>query len=61
MHGRVRMDDPPPPRHRRRYRVEIVEYLDDEETARETLAVTARMAEDVRRRRADSERLGRVG
>lgn len=55
------MDDPPTPRHRRRYRIEIVEYLDDEETVRETHTVTARMAEDVRRRLADSERLGRVG
>lgn len=56
MHGLGDMDDPPPPRHRRRYRVEIVEYLDDEETARETHAVTARMAEDVRRRLAAPER-----
>jgi len=43
------MDDPPTPRHRRRYRIEIVEYLDDEETVRETHTVTARRLDDVRR------------
>lgn len=46
---------PSPPRHRRRYRVEIVEYLDDDEAARETHAATASMVEDIRRRLADPE------
>ena len=43
------MADHPRPRHRRRYRVEIVEYLDDEEAARETHAVSAERLEHIRR------------
>lgn len=50
-------DDPihTPPRHRRRYRVEIVEYLDDDESARETHAASAAAVEDIRRRLAQTE------
>lgn len=46
---------PSPPRHRRRYRVEIVEYLDDDEATRETHAATAAAVEDIRRRLAQTE------
>ena len=46
---------PSPPRHRRRYRVEIVEYLDDDEATRETHAATAAAVEDIRRRLAKPE------
>lgn len=46
---------PSPPRHRRRYRVEIVEYLDDDEATRETHAATAAQVEDVRKRLAQED------
>lgn len=48
-------DIPSPPRHRRRYRVEIVEYLDDDEATRETHVATAAQVEDVRKRLAREE------
>lgn len=46
---------PHTPRHRRRYRVEIVEYLDDDEAARETHAASAAAVEDIRRRLEQTE------
>lgn len=48
-------DIPPPTRYRRRYSIEIVEYLDDNETTRETHAASAAAVEDIRRRLAQTE------